>query len=467
LLSFHDLNEHPTMKFLAILRDSFREAVDSKVIYVTLGLSVLLTLVAATMTFKPRPANEMMKIAAFFLSVNATDFDPDRIMKEMATSTDLFEVVSAEPRDGAPDAPTSSFTVILKQTHKKPRDDEARDKGEGEEKRAPDKNAKDALLSVEDRIRTKFGVLDELHIVDVQNVRVLSPTDPGLPEKSDPEDKFYEVVTKPTSASLRFWPHEFSLFFGGLPLFGDTGIPLGIQLYIIEDYVINGIGAWVIILVSVVITAFFIPNMLRKGTIDLLIVKPIHRWALLVYKYVGGLTFILLNTCVAVGGTWLVIGLRSGIWAPGFLWTIPVITFFFAILYAFSTLFAVVTRSSIAALLLTVFVWFVMWITGFLYGYVEGTRQQEERRHGPEAAAQSQGVFSKTVRVIHFVMPRAKDLDQLTSQLLVRDLLTANQVKAQKIDSTPISWGESLTVSGLYIAVALGLSCIWFARRDY
>ena len=36
------------------------------------------------------------------------------------------------------------------------------------------------------------------------------------------------------------------------------------------------------------------------------------------------------------------------------------------------------------------------------------------------------------------------------SKLLIRDLLTANQVKAQRIDDTRVSWGESLTVSGVF-----------------
>ena len=50
-----------------------------------------------------------------------------------------------------------------------------------------------------------------------------------------------------------------------------------------------------------------------------------------------------LNSAVAVGGIWLVLGLRSGIWSPGFLATILILTFFFAILYAVSAFFAVLT----------------------------------------------------------------------------------------------------------------------------
>ena len=125
------------------------------------------------------------------------------------------------------------------------------------------------------------------------------------------------------------------------------------DLLFIEDVIVGGIGSGIAMLIGIVITAFFVPNMLRKGTVDMLLVKPISRVTLLLYKYVGGLTFIFLNTVVAVGGVWLALGLRSGVWATGFLVMILVITFFFAILYSVSTLFGVLTRSPIVAILLT------------------------------------------------------------------------------------------------------------------
>ena len=44
------------MKLLAILKDSFLEAVDSKIIYVMMGLSLLVTLLVLTTSFRPLPA---------------------------------------------------------------------------------------------------------------------------------------------------------------------------------------------------------------------------------------------------------------------------------------------------------------------------------------------------------------------------------------------------------------------------
>ncbi|HYT90386.1 MAG TPA: hypothetical protein VEL76_16890, partial [Gemmataceae bacterium] len=48
------------MKYLAILKDSVREALDNKVIYVMVGLSLLVTLFVLSAGFEPLPAEDMM-----------------------------------------------------------------------------------------------------------------------------------------------------------------------------------------------------------------------------------------------------------------------------------------------------------------------------------------------------------------------------------------------------------------------
>src|SRR5207302_6968027 len=122
-----------------------------------------------------------------------------------------------------------------------------------------------------------------------------------------------------------------SLFFGAVdPQGGFFRGSSSSWVFFVESTLVNSLGGWVALLIGIVITSFFIPNMLRKGTIDMLLAKPIHRPVLLVYKYIGGLTFMFLNSCVAIGGVWLGLGLRSGIWAPGFVMTFLTLTFFCA-----------------------------------------------------------------------------------------------------------------------------------------
>jgi ABC-type transport system involved in multi-copper enzyme maturation permease subunit len=149
--------------------------------------------------------------------------------------------------------------------------------------------------------------------------------------------------------------------------------------------VISGWGAWLAILLSIVITSFFIPNMLRKGTVDLLLVKPIRRPTLLIFKFLGGLLFIFLNTAFVVVGMFLAVGLRSGIWTWGFLLTIFILTYFFAILYSVSALFGVLTRSPIVAILMTCFTWGFLFGVGVLYQFVGGGGTQSKETEASPA----------------------------------------------------------------------------------
>src|SRR5262245_43775573 len=49
------------MKYFAILKDSLREALDSKVLYFTGALSCLVILAVASISFRPEPAEQGMK----------------------------------------------------------------------------------------------------------------------------------------------------------------------------------------------------------------------------------------------------------------------------------------------------------------------------------------------------------------------------------------------------------------------
>ena len=126
------------------------------------------------------------------------------------------------------------------------------------------------------------------------------------------------------------------------------------MLYIIEDQIINGLGGAVALLIGLIITSFFIPNMLRKGSVDLFISKPIGRSQLLIYKYIGGLTFVFLVTTFTVGGIWFVIGSAQRLLGTQLPVRDSLLTFTFAIVYAMSTLVAVFTRSAIASMIISI-----------------------------------------------------------------------------------------------------------------
>lgn len=294
------------------------------------------------------------------------------------------------------------------------------------------------------------------------------------------------------------WAHYPSLLFGIAPLdYQGFRQPLGQLIYTVESTLLNGIGAWVLLIAGVIVTAGFIPNMLRKGAIDIMLTKPVSRPLILFYKYLGGLCFVLLITTVTVGGVWLAIGLRTGVWAPGILLSIFGITFYFAILYACSTLVGVLTRNAIVSIVLTIVFWFGVWLIGAIYATVNvwdsinvlqtamQSQQKAEKedkqpvvkkeaKDGEQAKPETsieepKAVIPKwiiyTFKWANRLTPRMSDLDTLTSGLIAKGLLSpADEVRR---DSRGINWAEVLGVAFSWIALLLGLATLRFVTRSY
>jgi hypothetical protein len=78
------------------------------------------------------------------------------------------------------------------------------------------------------------------------------------------------------------------------------------------------------------------------------------------------LAFVAFQRTILVGGTWLALGPRIGVWNPGYLWTIPLLVLHFGIFFSFSILLAVCTRSTIVCVVGSVVFWFLCW--GMNYG---------------------------------------------------------------------------------------------------
>jgi len=486
------------MKFLAIMKDSFREAVDAKVFYVMIVLSIMLIIGTLSLGFKPsqNSANDFMKDrVAITAGIDLNDLNMNQVKDAMFRGQDMNDgdaqkifkrlenagkarVLTVEQLDAKEqNSPDSRYKLII-----------------GVEYFNPERAAlfRRNPAEAERLMKEQFGRLGDIRLVETNKVKYLPPGSPelgkDLQEKDfvaesdfpfaetsvtgrghpDPRNEvFYEIETGPSEHTRVLWNHELSVVFGWQTL---GSAPLGDWMFILESKIVNGVGAWVSLIISVVITSFFIPNMLRKGTIDLLIVKPINRWSLLLMKYVGGLTFIFLNTTLAIGGTWIALGIKTGVWTPGFLISIPMVTFFFAILYAVSTLLAVITRSAIACIILTCIVWFILWVVGVLYQVTDMFVQMETAKAAAEnRPVGEENTFVKTIKVIHRILPRTSDLDTLVDLQLRKELQPdqAEIIKKLDLQAKQISWGESITVSVIFVVLILSLSCWLFSIKDY
>jgi len=462
------------MKYLAILKDSVREALDSKVLYVLMGLSLLVIIAVAGMTFEPQsPSLGLLGIlhrfpggTAMFMQETEAPLNYDIINLEQVDSDKnrpwdghyRFTLLVGEHEKSAWPFMVWLWSLQTDETEMHPQDLEAkkrfialRDRAQKIDKSQLADSLKKEIDQVTDDqmerfVAKQFAIHGNLQVSQVQR---LSDRDVR------PNEYRFQVDAQPMTASYATWPHKWKWFSVAV----SQEMALSSLVNFIESTIVGNWGAGIAMLISSIITAFFVPNMLRKGTIDLFITKPIRRPALLVFKFVGGLTFMFVNTLVIVGGIWLVLGWRSGLWPVGFLLAIFVLTFEFAIFYSVSTLVAVLTQSPIICILASCLTWLVLWSVGGFYTFVELYRPSKELPNWVNTSAD----------VLHFITPRYKDLDILTAKLIVRDLLNPDSADRRIIDNSfaQIKWGESLGFTTAWIAIVLGLACWRFTVKDY
>ena len=114
------------------------------------------------------------------------------------------------------------------------------------------------------------------------------------------------------------------------------------------------------LLLAIFSSASFIPIMLEKGNIDLLLSKPISRTQLLLGKYLGGTLVVFINIAFLILGSWIIISLKFSYWNFNFPLVILVITFTFAVLYSVVVLFGILFRSSVPGMMIAYFIFLIL-----------------------------------------------------------------------------------------------------------
>jgi len=439
------------MKYLAVLKDSFREALDSKVLLVLLALSTIVIALAATISVEPLSAEK-----TFQQLFNTPGVVPLSIVlnvhKREATFEDSFQfsLKKVELLSGVPDDPESEYALSISYRPFPP----------GMPGGVPP-----GLEAETNAVRAIFQ-----EVVEYDYLRIKQVEFSETPQK-DGGPKMFRVVVQGTPRMIRIWATDISLF-GTVPLGSrENHAPLGFQLYFLYSLV-SFFGELGALLIGIIITSFFIPNMLRKGTVDLLLAKPTQRWLLFFYKYVGGLTFIFLNMAYAIGGIWLVLGIRTGLWANELLLIVFTVTFFFAILYSISAFIGMITRSTIAAIMVTITAWVCFFGVGAAHKTFDDqyTAQKEREKRGnpiPEDQQWGNNQVGKTLRLVHAILPRTSDLGQIDNMIAYTAFMTGNLSDLEKFDNSKRDWVESILVSLGWILFFLILAALWFTFTDY
>lgn len=172
-------------------------------------------------------------------------------------------------------------------------------------------------------------------------------------------------------ATITYLGFEIPGLSGGLEqFFSETEMVRQIIRSLIYAICVWGIGP-VGLLVGIIVTADLMPRTFEPGAIDLLLSKPVNRTLVFLTKFLGACAFILISFSYLVAGLWLIFWLRLDVWAPQILGAIPLFLFSFAVIYAVSAVTGLRWRSPIVSVMVTVLVWGASFAVGFTRDTVE------------------------------------------------------------------------------------------------
>jgi len=198
------------------------------------------------------------------------------------------------------------------------------------------------------------------------------------------------------------------------------------------------------ILMSVFATASLIPRMLEKGTIDLLLSKPISRPALFLSRYAGGLLTASMNLMYLTCGLGAILAWKTGVFNGGFVLSGLLMSLYFACLLAYMVLAGVLLRSTTVSIMITAALFFVSLLV----------RWPHANRDWPLLITSRPVRFLAwlSVETLYYALPRSSDFVQGTAALIRHE----GSVAAGAVLGSAAAGGLALLA-----AVA------FFSRKDY
>lgn len=243
-------------------------------------------------------------------------------------------------------------------------------------------------------------------------------------------------------------------------LFGAIQIPLQRTrteaVSIVQLVLAGAVADTAGLLLCLIWTASFLPGFLEPSSASVMLAKPLPRPLLLTGKAIGILLAVGLQALLFVSATWITLGLRTQVWDVRYFLAVPILVLHFAVFLSVSTLIAVSTRSAVACVLGTLFIWVICF--GVNLARHESARQSEAQRPTAEPL----------LEITYWLLPKPLDYN----------LILADSVDAQR-HIRPSSdygflddrggWFPTLSLlTGLLFAGAItAVASRQFKRMDY
>ena len=184
-------------------------------------------------------------------------------------------------------------------------------------------------------------------------------------------------------------------------------------------------------------TAALFPTMLQKGSIDLLLCRPIPRWRIITARFLGGASIMAFNALYLFVGVWAVLGFKADVWNNTFPLSAILVIFAFVVLFAVVMLVSTMTENGPAALLVA--------FTMLIFSPVLAAHEQI-------TPAFSSELYRRVFRSLYWVLPKTAQTIAAMRRLILDRPLDINWV---------------VGTSAAFAVVCYIATVVYFTRKDY
>ena len=359
--------------YLAIIKDSFRAALASRVLYVLLGLILLFLLAIAPLHVREsldtrinldrdvRAANQAQLVERFEEERNNGNKGVQRIWDNLTQET-KDKIERAVPAEGLEDDEKVSdidrlfaAQALFEELNEQIEDPEFFRKEDWAE----------GKYNSETRgyLKKDHGSLTKKQKQRLNRILI--------------SQSFGGMVKAGSKSSLDFFygPFDWSSWMSNVFQNNTSQDQFASQLSSLMARFLDKIVLSIGLLIAILVTANVVPQTFEPGTLNLLLSKPMSRMGLYLSKFIGGCMFIALCAVLLFVGLWLWMGFGLGVWDRAVLFSIPLYIVVFAIYYSVSSLTGLVTRSTILAIVATGIFWAGCWSVGTLHSFFSAQMQ--------------------------------------------------------------------------------------------
>ena len=358
--------------YVAVIKDAFREAFVSRVLWIALILLSLVLLFIFPLSYSFQTTTELSRSSI----VNAVEVI-ESLQSARKTMLERTEMGNEDDLSSV-----EELVSMIPAEELAKLDEVAEETSDAPEKKSEKKKRRGGS-DVKQYVKRQRSVADVLNIIitkeDTRNLKSLdvsmvSPEARAIFENpsATPEEvqrfnrlmieQTFETSIVPGSAT------SIVFYYLGMKIGGKIAIEKERLIYLIQvaiKYILNFIFSSVGVLMALIITANVIPQTFDPGSLSLLLSKPVSRWKLFIAQFLGGCAFVTLTMGFFFVGIWLFLGMRMGYWNSRLLFYVPSFIGIFAIYYSASAIAGLLWRSPIVSVVAGASLWlftFVMFI---------------------------------------------------------------------------------------------------------